>query len=122
MLRISVVLSAMAMLLTGCGIGGVWLEPSNRPRGTEYPFGARWGKEGMTRERRLADWMACGGGANLQDGFRKWIQPEPWEKFWPQKEAHTDQLFACMTTKGYEYRNPARPNMPDQCDSRCLYP
>jgi hypothetical protein len=53
---------ASMMLLSGCGIGGVWLEPSNQPLSPFYPYGARWVKEGMTRESRLADWVACGGG------------------------------------------------------------
>lgn len=85
----------LSLLLSGCGIGGIWLEPSNRPLGPSYPYGARWVKEGMTRESRKADWVACGGGVDLGDGFRKWIQPEAWESFWPQKDAHSKQLFSC---------------------------
>lgn len=109
--------------LTGCGIGGVWLEPSNRPLRPSYPFGARWVKEGMTRESRKADWVACGGGENLSDGFRKWIQPEPWETFWPMKDAHSKQLSSCMQSKGYDYRNPSLPGLPDECNAQtCLYP
>ncbi len=111
------------MLLIGCGIGGVWLEPSNRPKSPSYPYGARWVKEGMTRESRLADWVTCGGGSDLRDGFRDWIQPETWESFWPQKEARSKKTWACMQSKGYDYKNPQLPGKVDECTAQiCLYP
>lgn len=73
---------ALTLSLMGCaGIGGIWLDPSNAPLSPSYPYGARWVKEGMTRESRRVDWMACGGAADLKSGFRKWIQPEPWKDF-----------------------------------------
>ncbi len=123
MRRLLMWVCASAFLLAGCGIGGVWLEPSNRPLRPSYPYGARWVKVDMTRETRKVDWAACGGGENLSDGFRKWIQPEPWEIFWPMKDAHSKQLWTCMQSRGYDYRNPQRPGLADECDARsCLYP
>lgn len=114
---------ASLMLLSGCGIGGVWLEPSNRPLSPSYPYGARWVKEGMTRESRLADWVACGGGVNLSNGFRDWISPEQWEKFNAAREQHLDVLRTCIKAKGYKYKNPQRPDLPDECAPQiCLYP
>ena len=99
------------------------MDPSNRPLDPSYPYGARWVKEGMTRDSRKEDWVACGGGEDLQDGFRKWIGPEAWESFWPQKDFHSKQLFSCMRSKGYDYKNPALRDAPDECDARtCMYP
>ena len=127
---VTVMSVAMTLHLTGCGIGGVWLEPSNAPREPAYPYGARWVKEGMTRESRKADWIACGGGPDLQDGFRKLVQPETWEFFWPQKEAHRKNLWECMNSKNYEYfirghefEYPKLTGKASSCDARtCLYP
>ncbi|MFM7024800.1 MAG: hypothetical protein ACKOWC_01900, partial [Limnohabitans sp.] len=66
----------------------------------------------------------------LEDGFRKWIQPEPWESFWPQKEAHRKNLWLCMNSKGYEYfikgheyEYPKLSGKPENCTPKiCLYP
>jgi hypothetical protein len=77
----------------------------------------------MTRESRKADWVACGGGADLRDGFRDWVKPEAWASYWPQLDSHTRQLATCMKSKGYDYRNPQKPGKPDECDAGgCLYP
>lgn len=124
MCRYRYVMMISVLLLTGCmGIGGIWLDPGNAPLAQDYPFGARWVKEGMTRESRKADWEACGGGADLRDGFRKWMDPESWESFWSSKQLYVKQLSTCMQSKGYDYRNPQRPGKPDECDAGgCLYP
>lgn len=121
---------AASILLIGCGIGGIWLEPSNRPKGPSYPYGARWVKEGMTRESRLADWVTCGGGSDLQDGFPNWIQSEPRESYFPQREAHRKNLWRCMGESGYEYfiqgyefELPKVSGKSERCTAQiCLYP
>ena len=67
MRRLAIGACASVVLLTGCaavvvtGIGGL-VHGVNTLPGPHYPYGARWVKEGMTRESRLADWVACGGG------------------------------------------------------------
>lgn len=112
------------LLLTGCmGIGGIWLDPGNAPLAQDYPIGARWVKEGMTRESRKADWVACGGGANMGDGFRHWMDPETRKNYFDGLDRHERQLTTCMQSKGYDYRNPQKPGKPDECDAGgCLYP
>lgn len=124
MFRSMMTVVALTLLLTGCaGIGGIWLDPSNAPLSPSYPYGARWVKEGMTRESRRADWVVCGGAANLSYGFRALITPEPWETYWPEYERHIEQLRLCMQAKGYVYRSPPLPGKPDECDATsCLYP
>lgn len=87
------------------------------------PLGARWVKEGMTRESRKADWVACGGGANMGDGFRHWMDPETRKNYFDGLDRHERQLTTCMQSKGYDYRNPQKPGKPDECDAGgCLYP
>lgn len=124
MRRIVLVMCAFAVLLTGCGIGGVWLEPSNRPLRPSYPYGARWVKDGMTRESRKADWVACGGTTDLSHGFRDWISSrESRQDYFAGLDRHSSQLWTCMQSKGYGYRNPSLPGLPDECNAQtCLYP
>jgi hypothetical protein len=121
----------LTLLLTGCGFVSPGRGPSGDPfsifmyyeKRIEYPYGARWFKKGMTRESRLADWVACGGGVNLSNGFRDWITPEPWEKFNAAREQHLEELRACIKAKGYKYKNPQRPDIPDECTPQiCLHP
>jgi len=111
------------LLLVGCG---TQIAVSGKEReeylGRIKPYGARWVKEEMTREGRKVDWVACGGGAKLGNGFMDLIKPESWETYYSERERHTQKLWACMHAKGYEYRNPAHAGLPDQCDAHCLYP
>ena len=87
------------------------------------PYGARWVKEGITRENRQADWVKCGGGADLQDGFRKWMDPESRKSYFDSLDRHELHLRTCMQSKGYVYRNPQTPGKADECDDgACLYP
>jgi hypothetical protein len=123
MVRCFIEALALTLFLVGCG---TQVAISGKER-EEYlhrikPYGARWVKEGMTRESRRADWVACGGAADLQNGFRKWVSPEPWEKYWSEHERHVGQLRICMQSKNYKYRSPQRPGKSDECDASCLYP
>jgi len=114
---------ASMMLLSGCGIGGVWLEPSNRPPSPSYPYGARWVEEGMTRESRLADWVACGGGMNLSNGFRTNSHGELMRQYLDEMENHSKKLSSCIQAKGYAFKYFPRPGLPDECSPQiCLYP
>jgi hypothetical protein len=128
-LRFFIAFPLLLVFLTACGIGGIWLEPSNRPRSVEYPYGARWVKEGMTRESRLADWVACGGGSDLRDGFRTNRYQEPMREYLQELEHHRLNVWSCMNSKqylyfnkGYEYEYPKVEGNSQKCDVRCLYP
>jgi hypothetical protein len=112
----------MVSILVGCNTqiavtGAAREEILNRP-----PLGARWVKDGMTRESRLVDWVACGGGGNLQDGFRDWMDPESRKSYFDGWDQHMSHLSTCMQSKGYIFRNLQKPGLPDQCDASCLYP
>ncbi len=113
--------TSLLLLVSGCNTQIITGEAAERLR-HPIPFGARWVKDGMTRESRLSDWVACGGGADMGDGFRKWMDPESWESFWSSKQFHVEQLSTCMQSKSYAFHRQATLDTPDQCDARCLHP
>lgn len=114
-----IVVALFGLLPSGCFLAQDYLHTP----APGYAYGARWVKPGMARGSRLVDWVACGGGENLGNGFRKWIQPEPWDKFWPARQQHDVHLRSCMLSKGYVYKSPSQPNKPDECTpDLCMYP
>lgn len=114
--------ASMTLLLSGCNTQIITGEAAERLR-HPYPYGARWVKEGMTRESRLADWVACGGGVNLNNGFRTNIHGELMRQYLDDMENHSKKLSSCIQAKGYTFKYYSRPGLPDECDARtCLYP
>jgi hypothetical protein len=112
----------LSILVAGCNtqtVTGAARERLVQPT----PYGARWIKEGITRENRKIDWVKCGGGADLQDGFRRWVDPESRKSYFDSLDRHEHHLRTCMQSKGYTYRNPQMPGKADECDDgACLYP
>lgn len=100
-----------------------------RQERVDFPFGARWVKEGMTRDSRRTDWIACGGDEDLTNGFRANPKVESFEALGSQLAARNKQLWMCMNAGGYQYfndgyafGNPKLPGNDKRCDTRCLYP
>ena len=56
---------AAALLLSGC-----LLESVGRVNRNDKPYGAQWVKEGVTKEKWLADWVQCGGGGTETMGMK----------------------------------------------------
>lgn len=111
-----------AFLLSACNTQVITGEAAERLR-HPYPYGARWFKEGMTRESRLADWVACGGGVNLSNGFRTNIHGELMRQYLDEMEIHNKRLSICVQAKGYAFKYFSRPSLPDECTPQiCLYP
>ena len=54
------VLGLVNLVLNGCGIGGMWMNGDPSVGRNLKPYGAHWIKEGMTRESRQTDLVACG--------------------------------------------------------------
>jgi hypothetical protein len=75
------------------------------------PYGAHWIKDGMTKESRIVDWLECGGGENLSDGYERKSGITNKEYF-DGLNSRRKQLRNCMDSKGY--------NWIEQCDTRCL--
>ena len=108
---------SLIFLLTGCFVSELG-SMSGRER-IEYlksikPYGAHWIKEGMTRESRITDWLQCGGGGRLSDGYKDWLSSVPYEIYAQGKSVHIQNLTTCMQAKSYFYL--------EQCDARCLHP
>ena len=112
----------MVFMATGCGTQIAVTGEARERLVNPLPYGARWVKEGMTRESRLADWVACGGGRDLQTGFRSSSSNESWADYELQRVPFIRRQTECMQSKGYEFKFHSRPGLPDQCDARCLYP
>ena len=77
------------------------------------PYGAYWIKEGMTQESRINDWLQCGGGAGLSDGFERQSNITT-KEFFDGLDLHRKMIRSCMDSKGYKWI--------EQCDARCLHP
>lgn len=82
------------------------------------PFGAHFIKEGMTKESRLDDTVACGSGRTeyvlfSDEKIQAAKQPEDINDF-KAKERLNKHWVNCMRAKGYVYL--------EYCDTRCLYP
>ena len=121
MLRISTLLS-LAFMLSGCLYGQCINGPCALERSAILksikPFGAHFIKDGMTKESRLDDTVACGSGrteyvlfSDLEIQAAK--QPDDPNDIRAYLRLR-DQWASCMRGKGYVYLEP--------CDARCLYP
>ena len=125
-MRLRLVVGAVVplLLLIGCGTQiGLSGQAREDYLKSIKPYGAHWVKEGMTRESRLADWVACGGGVNLNNGFRTNIHGELMRQYLDDMENHSKKLSSCIQAKGYTFKYYSRPGLPDECDARtCLYP
>ena len=139
------------LLLSGCGLllgvaafgvivgtpdssGLIRFEQSPYVR---YFFGAGWVKKDMTRESRKADWVACGGEANLklvverQNKLNPYESSESAEMYWERRYLRSKDIWACMHAKHYRYfgegvmtgygnRHPELPGAQHRCDERCF--
>ncbi|MCH9742477.1 MAG: hypothetical protein K0U21_04630 [Proteobacteria bacterium] len=99
----------LPLMLSGCLLESV--APLDR---NLKPYGAHWIKEGMTRESRLNDFVMCGGGKDLREGYVDWLSSVPYETYSVGKTQHIRSIAACMKFKNYGWL--------DNCDERCLYP
>jgi hypothetical protein len=114
------VVVAPLALLTGCGIGGVWLDPGNAPSRSPDPFLSHWIKDGITRESRRNDSWACGAAPTVYAADYAVFSREQFSSAKSVKEDSEiaerlrKQWMACMESKGYVYFY--------KCDARCLYP
>jgi len=110
-------LLATTFALTGCLYG----QCMNGPCALEHskivksikPYGAHWVKDEMTRESRRGDFVRCGGGTDLRQGYEV-LPNQSNQDFFAAFNAHTHKLLNCMKSSGYVYQT--------QCDARCLHP
>jgi hypothetical protein len=111
----------LSLGLTGCGIGGYWMNgnPNHSPT---YPYGAHWIKDGMTRESRRVDSWACGAAKTVigadhpvfpDDELKAAKLPSDLNDILAIGRV-TDKWAICMQAKGYTRIG--------KCDARCMYP
>ncbi len=99
-------------------LGGCCTLECIAPLSPSQPYGAHWIKDGMTKENRLDDTVACGSGRTEYVLFSdEKIQAAklPEDPNDIQAEGRLSKIWAeCMRNKGYVYL--------EYCDSRCQYP
>ena len=111
-------------MLNGCGIGGMWMNGDPSVGRNLKPYGAHWIKEGMTRESRQTDLVACGAlnGEKVefpQDQIFKEKKPSEPNDIAAYLRLR-DKVGVCMQSKGYMPVGDLR--FLGGCDARCLYP
>jgi hypothetical protein len=111
-------------MLNGCGIGGMWMNGDPSVGRNLKPYGAHWIKEGMTRESRQTDLVACGAlnGEKVefpQDQIFKEKKPSEPNDIAAYLRLR-DKVGVCMQSKGYTPVGDLQ--FLDGCDARCLYP
>jgi len=90
-----------AFLMSGCGIGGFWMNGNPAVGKNITPIRDYWILPGGTKEARIQQWLECGGAENGRYhisplGFTsKEIKEASDKKF--------DQLQICMMRNGYRY-------------------
>jgi hypothetical protein len=111
-------------MLNGCGIGGMWMNGDPSVGRNLKPYGAHWIKEGMTRESRQTDLVACGAlnGEKVefpQDQIFKEKKPSEPNDIAAYLRLR-DKVGVCMQSKGYTPVGDLQ--FLGGCDARCLYP
>ena len=94
-------IAIVSNLLTACGIGGFWMEGNPFPTPVK-PYLHYWEKSGMTEDRRLSDWLACGGDKDGDFSWksRKQLAGESNEQ---SSRRQRDDHQRCMIQRGYRY-------------------
>lgn len=99
------------LLLTGCGIGGYWMEGVGGKERDEYlksikPYLHNWEKPRMTVEGRQDDWIKCGG---MNNGSYSPDERLPGETDdFAAARRKQRRLDACMEMKGYRFTGNVR--------------
>ncbi len=99
-------MSRFVALLLPLFVSGCLLESVGRIDRNIKPYGARWVKEGMTKEEQRNEWVNCGGDRSgtfspsiqtLSDGEKAGFSREQTRR---RLEAETD---SCMVNRGYRF-------------------
>ena len=95
---------ALCFFHTGCGIGGYSMTGMVLEKDLKSikPYIAYWAKDGMTEERRLQDWVGCGGD-NIGTFSWKTKKQMPGESNEQSSRRQDNDLQRCMLRSGYRY-------------------
>jgi hypothetical protein len=86
--------------LSSCGIGGFWMNGNPHMEPTQ-PYVAHWIKDGMTKESRRFDFVECGGGIDLGDGYEvQSSQSKSTQEIFDGLNTHVHRVLTCMKSNG----------------------
>lgn len=123
-MKLLFVCAGFAVVLSGCGIGGLWMNGDPSVGKNLKPYGAHWIEEGMTRESRRLDLVTCGSpnGEIVEfshDQIAKARNPNEPNEIAAYLRLRS-QVGVCMQGKGYTPIGDLQ--FLGGCDVRCLYP
>ena len=102
-MRINFLICLVLMLfLSGCGIGGWWMEGNPFSAGKPYiPQYLKWSKSGADTNLIQNDWVICGGKRNgsvtiISDNLSQYEEALAYDRKY-------DEVEACMFNRGYRY-------------------
>lgn len=126
----------VAVSLSGCSIGPGGIcgpqtpiyycqSKADQEKMRPKPYGAHWVKEGMTREGRRSDLMACGAVGGQEDVRFKEEQIEATRQAGDPNTINAylrlrELLGQCMSARGYQPVGDLK--YLGGCDARCMYP
>lgn len=124
LLLVSVTINLSGCLYGQCINGPCALERARILQSIK-PYGAHWVKEGMTREGRRSDLMACGAVGGQEDVRFKEEQIEATRQAGDPNTINAylrlrELLGQCMSARGYQPVGDLK--YLGGCDARCMYP
>lgn len=124
--KFAVCIFVSSALLSGCGIGGFWMNGDPSAGKNIKPYIEKWDKPGMTPDSRDQDAASCGGGSGSHaPGFsQKKINEErrPGEK---ENSAYARLFYnweRCMIKKGYRFTGECYDNEISRASPACGAP
>ena len=105
MMRIVLLHFGVAFILTGCGVGGFWMNGNPFPAKPGPPPIEGWNKLDASAEQRIADSIDCGGSSFGPDFSLEKVQAErvPGEYLMKPSARLNHNWERCMLKKGYQY-------------------
>jgi len=97
-----IIVNIQLFLLSGCGIGGFWMNGNPYVKNHIPSLLDRWDSPDKTVEEKRQQWVACGGRAN---GYY-WVDPTGLtdDEYKATSRKKSEQLQICMLSMGYYYR------------------
>ncbi|MBX9800871.1 MAG: hypothetical protein K2Y13_15545 [Burkholderiaceae bacterium] len=99
----SSIVFCFSIFLSGCGIGGMWMNGNPFPAPIK-PYLENWEKKGVTPEERRDDSFACGGSRDDRKPFSRGNEATlmlPGETIWDTYTRLGNAWANCMRAKGY---------------------
>ena len=106
--RLHSVMSALTLTcVSGCGIGGMWMEGKPLFLSEYSPpqkFITFWNQPGVNEEQKMQDWLACPGGTRNGGFGYDMTKQKPDETDAMTMRRLENNFYRCLIRKGYRYR------------------